>query len=187
MLAGMRKLRGFMGMQCKRALTKDDLITLLSSFDPTDLDDLVFISIVLSSFHALLHLSEITQPDSHLKHSFRKTTLHHSVKLTPNTFSFTLPTHQANCYFESSMILIESHVGHLCPRQPFLQYLTARDIRFPLHPQLWLRSMGKVLTYSWVMNKLKSTLGSDVVGHSLCSGGATSLAIAGTPDDHIQA
>jgi len=47
--------------------------------------------------------------------------------------------------------------------------------------------MGEVLTYSWVMNKLKSALSSDVTGHSLCSGGPTAVAIAGTPDDHIQA
>ena len=125
MLAGMRKLCGFMGTQCKCALTEDDLITLFSSFDPTDLNDIVFVLIVLSSFHALLCLGKTTQPDSRSKCSFRKTTLHHSVKLTPNMFSFTLPTHKANHYFESSTILIESHVGCLYPPQPFLQYLTA--------------------------------------------------------------
>src|SRR5882724_2032227 len=37
------------------------------------------------------------------------------------------------------------------------------------------------------MNRLKSALGSDVAGRSLRSGGATALATAGTPDDHIQA
>ena len=30
-------------------------------------------------------------------------------------------------------------------------------------------------------------LGDDVAGHSLRSGGATALALAGVPDDHIQA
>jgi len=34
---------------------------------------------------------------------------------------------------------------------------------------------------------MRDALGDDVAGHSLRSGGATALALAGTPDDHIQA
>jgi len=68
-----------------------------------------------------------------------------------------------------------------------MDYLAARDTRFPFHAQLWLRSMGEVPTYSWVVSKLKLVLSSNVAGHSLLSGGATALALAGTPDDHIQA
>jgi len=115
MLASMRKLCGFTGMQHKHTLTKDDLITLISSVDPTDLNDLIFSSIVFSSFHALLRLGKMTQPYLHSKHTFRKTTLFHSVKLTHDLFSFILLMHKADCFFESSTILIESHSGHLCP------------------------------------------------------------------------
>ena len=59
------------------------------------------------------------------KHSFHKIALHHSVKLTPSSFSFMLPTHKADWFFESSMILIESWTGQLCPMQPFINYLMA--------------------------------------------------------------
>src|SRR5882724_9338012 len=113
-LTGMKKLRGFTGTHRKCALTEDDLLTLLDKFDSQDLNDLLFISIVFSSFHALLRLGETTQPDSLSKRSFRKVNLHHSVKLTPRTFSFILLTHKADQFFESSTILIKSRSGHLC-------------------------------------------------------------------------
>ena len=169
---GTWKLRGFMVTQCKWALTEDDLL---------------FNAIILTSFHTLLHLSKATQPDAHSKCTFCKVTLRLSVRLTPTMFSLTLPTHKANLFFKSSMILIESRSGPLCPHCPFISYLAAHDTRFPLHAQLWLRSTGQVPTYSWVVNRMKHTWDSDIGGHSLCSGGATALTLAGTADDHIQA
>src|SRR5882724_5078912 len=186
-LVGMRKLWGFTGTTRKRALTNDDLVLLLDAFTSSDLDDLVFLVITFSSFHALLCLSESTQPDSPAKCSFRKIILRHSIKLTSSHFSFVLPTHKANCFFESSSIVIERRSGCLCPMRPFLNYLSAQDKCFPMHAPLWLRSTGKVPTYSWFIQKLKSCLGHDVAGHSMHSGGATTLTLAGTPDDHIQA
>jgi len=185
-LVGARKLWGFTGTQHKCALTEDDLLVLLMH-PAKDLDEELFNTIVLSTFHALLGLGETTQPDTRSKRTFRKVTLHLSVRLTPTTFSFMLPTHKANHFFESSTILIESRSGLLCPRRPFISYLAARDACFPLHAQLWLRLTGQVPTNSWVVNKMKHTWDSDIGSHSLCSGGATSLALAGTADDHIQA
>ena len=147
-LAGMRKLRGFTGTQRKRALTEDDLLVLLMTYNSEDLDDLLFIAIMFSSFHALLRLGETTQPDSRSKRSSWKTTLRHSVKLTPNSFSFILPTHKADCFLESSTILIEGRNNRLDPQHPFILYLRARDTCFPFHAQLWLRSTGQIPTHS---------------------------------------
>jgi len=56
-----------------------------------------------------------------------------------------------------------------------------------MHAPLWLRSTGKVPMYLWFIQKLKSCLGDDVTSHSIHSGRATTLTLAGTPDDHIQA
>jgi len=56
-----------------------------------------------------------------------------------------------------------------------------------MHAQLWLQSSGQVPTYSWVINKMKNLWDADIGSHSLCSGGATMLALSGTTDDHIQA
>ena len=159
----------------------------LLSLPPKDLDNLLFNAIVLSSFHALLCLGKNTQPEAHSKQTFCKVTLCHSVKLTLSTFSFILPTHKADCFFESSTILIESRSGPLCPRRPFVSYLAAHNAHFPMHAQLWLWSSGQIPTYSWVVNKMKNLWNTDVGGHSLRSGGATALALAGTADDHIQA
>ena len=158
------------------ALTEDDLLYLLN-LPTTNLDDLLFNAIILSSFHALRQLGETTQPDAHSKHTFHKVTLCLSVKLMPNMFSFILPSHKADRFFESSMILIKACSGPLCPRHTFIAYLTAHDAHFPMHAQLWLCSSGQVPTYSWIINKM----------HSLCSGGATALTLTGTPDEHIQA
>ena len=168
------------------ALTEDDLLYLLN-LPTTNLDDLLFNAIILSSFHVLLRLGETTQPDTCSKHTFHKVTLRLSVKLTPNMFSFILPSHKADCFFKSSTILIKARSGLLCHRCPFIAYLTARNACFPMHSQLWLRLSGQVPNYSWIINKMKLLWDSDVGGHSLCSGGATALALAGTPDDHIQA
>ena len=132
-------------------------------------------------------LGETTQPNTEAIRSFQKITLHHSVKLIPTLFSFMLPMHKADRYFKGSTILIESRPNKLCPYAPFIKYLAAHETCFPFHAQLWLRSTGEPLTYSWVICQLKSCLGSDIAGHSLHSGGATTLTLTGTPDDHIQA
>src|SRR5882672_5119455 len=57
-LAGMHKLRGFTGTHQKQALTEDDLLLLQLTYDSTNLNDLLFLAIIFSSFHALLQLGE---------------------------------------------------------------------------------------------------------------------------------
>ena len=68
----------------------------------------------------------------------------------------------------------------------FAEYLHRCDQLFPYHPELWLTSSGFVPTYSWFVSRLQHTLGPDVGGHSIRSGGATALALAGVPDNIIQ-
>jgi len=186
-LAGIRKLRGFTGTSRKRALTEDDLNLILTSFNSADLDDLLLVSIVFTGFHGLMHLGELTISDNEAKRSFLKAILRHMVIVTSSTYSFTLPSHKADRFFEGNTVLIESWSLHLSPLHPFINYLATWDARFPLHPHLWLTSASTPPTYLWVVRRLKGTLGQDVAGHSLWSGGATALATTGTPDDHIQA
>jgi len=127
--------------------------------------------------------SQTTKPSA----LFLKAILRHMVVVTSSTYSFTLPSHKANRFFEGNTVLIKSRSSRLSPLHPFVNYLTAQDAHFPLHPHLWLTSAGTPPTYSWVVRRLKGALGQDVAGHSLRSGGATALTIAGTPNDHIQA
>jgi len=66
-LAGMRKLRGFTGTHRKRALTEDDFTLTIRSFRIGNLEDLLFIAIVFSSFHALLRLGKNNPTGLHVK------------------------------------------------------------------------------------------------------------------------
>src|SRR5882724_5089041 len=166
---------------------EDDLDLILMSFNSPDLDDLLLVSIIFMGFHSLMCFGELTVSDNEAKRSFLKAILHHTVVVTSSTYSFTLPSHKADRFFEGNTVLIKSQSSRLSPLHPFVNYLAARDAHFPLHPHLWLTSAGTPPTYSWVVRRLKGTLGQDVAGHSLWSGSATTLAIAGTPYDHIQA
>jgi len=68
----MQKLRGFTGTSRKWALNEEDLITILSTFSTSSLDDLLIIMIIFMGFHALLHLWEMTQSDNEHKQTFKK-------------------------------------------------------------------------------------------------------------------
>ncbi|KAF8583649.1 hypothetical protein K439DRAFT_1348229, partial [Ramaria rubella] len=114
-LAGMKKLCGGTKAKRKRALTEEDLHTLLVKFDTGMFDNMLFLAMLFTGFYASMRLGELTQADS----------------------------------------------------------FAARRLLLP--------------TYSWFVCRLQSVLGSDVAGHSLCSGGATALALAGIANDTIQA
>ncbi len=66
-------------------------------------------------------------------------------------------------------------------------FLASHDRLFPHLPELWLRHEGCIPTCSWFISRLRKVFPDvNVIGHSLRSGGATALAIAGTPLDCIQ-
>jgi hypothetical protein len=67
------------------------------------------------------------------------------------------------------------------------RYVQERDTKFPHHPQLFLRSDGTVPARDFFMRRIRDALAGGVGGHSMRSGGATALAIAGIPDNRIQA
>ena len=104
-----------------------------------------------------------------------------------DSFSFHLPYHKGNRFFEGNVVMIHSlpHTNH-CLVKCMVQYIALQDSKFPLLPELWLSSTGDVPTYSWVVLCLQSSLGRDVGSHSLCSGGAMALALASVSDNHIQ-
>src|SRR5882672_6725292 len=113
--------------------------------------------------------------------------MRYTCTMSASRFSFHLPYHKGDRFFDGNTILIEHHPNSPISALPaFTRYLIARDSRFPLHPELWLTSEGHVPTYSWVVSRLQSTLGREVGGHSIHSGGATALALAGVPDNLIQ-
>jgi len=171
----------------KQPLTEQDLPQLLSCFDSGNFDNVLFISMLLIGFNALLHIREITFPDSPAWRSSLKLTMWHTCQVTPQYFSFHLPCHKGNRFFDGNTVLIEHKKDSTSSAYPFfISYLCTCNSHFPSHPELWLTSIGKVPTYSWFVSWLKNSLGHDVGSHLVRSGGATALVLVGVSDNLIQ-
>jgi hypothetical protein len=172
----------------KRALDYGDLRKLLDTLSPqSSYDDLLFVVLVLTGFYALMRLGELVVPDQLAKRNVSKIILRSSLKINDDRYQFLLPAHKADRFFEGNTILIQS--TNSAPNAvPIMQrYIRQRDVLFPHHPQLFLQSDGTVPARGFFMRRIKRALAGDVGGHSMRSGGATALAIAGVPDNRIQA
>ena len=142
---------------------------------------------MFTGFHALLRLGELVFPDKRRLRNYKKIALRHTVSVTPTHYSFFLPSHKADPFFEGNTILIQKNNTSTSPYQPFLSYLGSRDRLFPIHPELWLTSSGRVPIRHWFIKRLRSFFPKEIAGQSLRSGGATSLAEAGADLATIQA
>src|SRR5258707_14908198 len=94
--------------------------------------------------------------------------------------------HKADHLFQGSTIIIERQLGELDPVAIFNEFLVSCDCLFPHFPELWLNHSSHIPTCSWFISLHKVFPNDNVASHSLHSGGATALTIAGTPLDHIQ-
>ena len=172
----------------KCALTSNDLelvsIVLTSS---TLHDDKLFLTQLLTGFHALLHLGELVWPNNPKLHSSCKLVCCTSVQRSPGSFSFLLHSHKSDKFFNGDQVLVDQQISGVAPVNAFSTYLTSCDSHFPFHPQLWLCANGSVPTHCWFTTHLHQFFPSDVSGHFMHSGGATALAIAGIPSSSIQA
>ena len=150
-------------------------------------DDLLFFVILLVGFQALMRLGELVWPDKKGLQDFQKVTKRDSVELLPEGFSFFLPGHKANKFFEGNKVIVQRNSSGNDLDEPFRKYLQSRDCLFQFHPQLWLRADGSVPTCGWFIHHLRRHFPADVAGHSLHAGGTTALAQAGIPPHIIQA
>lgn len=173
----------------KSPLSHANLLLILDSMvSSPSYDDLLFAALILTGFHALMRLGELVFPDKKALRNYRKIALRHSVYFLPGQhYSFFLPSHKADPFFEGNIILIQRLTTPTDPYQPFLNYLDFRDHRFPLHPELWLTSRGTVPTRHWFLSRLRKFFPKEIAGQSIRSGGATSLAEAGADLTTIQA
>src|SRR5882724_6605370 len=102
----MMKMRGNISFNCKHALTSADVECLFDHYDTDQHNDTLFLTITLTRFHSLLHLGEMTQPNSKGKQLSKKSMLHYTLRLIPHNFSNLLPYHKGNQYFEGNVILV---------------------------------------------------------------------------------
>jgi hypothetical protein len=109
----------------------------------------------------------------------------HSVEHFDNTTSFWLPGHKSNQFFEGNKLFI--HRSSAKTYALFESYLNSRDRLFRARPELWLHANGTIPTHSWFIQWLHSFFPNSFGGQSMCAGGATELAEAGTLPAIIQA
>jgi hypothetical protein len=142
---------------------------------------------LLTGFSALIRLGEMTISNFPANRSSKKITSRHTLSFHHDHFSFQLPFHNADHFYQGSKIVVLSKPTSPHDPLPFMcRYLLSRDASFPFHPELWLTSAGVSPTSSWFTSQLRSTLGPNVGGHSIRSGAATALAVDGVPDHIIQ-
>ena len=103
-------------------------------------------------------------PDKKILRNYRKISLRHSVAITPSQYSFFLPSHKGDRFFEGNTILIQKLQTPTDPYNPFLSYLNSRVNRFPIHPELWLTSRGNVPTRHWFLSLLRRFYPKEIAG-----------------------
>ncbi|KAF8576080.1 hypothetical protein K439DRAFT_1263413, partial [Ramaria rubella] len=186
-LDGMKKLRGSDPPLQKCPPSFNNLHSLLHHFNSSSHDDILFHSMLLTGFSALMRTAEFTQADAVNKRDFKKLSMRHTVSLSESHFSFLLPFHKADRYYQGNTILVERRSSpSLYAYDAMALYLRSWDGSFPFHLELWLTCSGSVPKYSWFLSRLHTILGTEFGGHSIRSGAATALDLAGVPNDVIQ-
>jgi hypothetical protein len=185
-LAGCRKMLPSTTSR-KRPITRTELASVVQRLTPpASLDDALFVAILVTGFHGLLRLGELTWPDNKSLCDYRKVTMRNTVSVLPKSFQFTLPGHKADRFFEGSRVLIQSTDLTDDAWGPFTRYLALRDHLFPLRPELWIKEDRSIPTRGWFLHRFRQHFSGNVGGHSLRAGGATALAEAGVPPHMIQ-
>jgi hypothetical protein len=159
-------------------------LTTTSSYDAV-----LFTTLLLTGFHGLMRLGELTVNDTPAKRDWRKISLRHTLTYPDHaSYSFVLTTHKADSTYEGNVILIRSIVDEINPKPCFARYLAHRDKQWPMNPELWLTSDGIAPTRSWFINRLRAFFPDRLIaGQSMRAGGATCLATTGALPEIIQA
>ena len=185
-LRGCKRLHGT-PINRKWALTLDDLARVILHYsDSTEHDDLLFVSMLLTGFFALMRLGELSFPDDEELRDWRKVIRRDSVRIDDDQYGFHLPYHKADHFFEGNSVIVRRKQFRHDPLSHFLKYLASRDRLFPLSSPLWITASGKVPTRSFFMRRLRFFFDSSIGGQSMRAGGATSLAEHGVPPSIIQ-
>ena len=186
-MKGCMKMRG-QAVRRKLPLSLPDLLFISKRFSSSKShDDLLWTTLVITGFHGLLRLGEMTFPDNVYIRDWRKVTKRSSLIVRPHQYEFHLPAHKADRFFEGNRVLISAFSSSFDPCPIFLRYLSSRDFLFPASSPLWLTSKGRIPTRSFFITRLRRFLPKTFAGASMRAGGATHLATLHTPPDIIRA
>jgi hypothetical protein len=130
----------------------------------TSFNDSLFLAMLLTGFHGLMHLGELTWPNSKQLQDYQKVIFHNSLCIFPKSYQFILPGHKADRFFQGNLILIQSTKQGNDPYAPLITYLTQRDHLFPLQAELWLKEDGTIPTRAWFLLLLRRFFPGDVSG-----------------------
>lgn len=151
-------------------------------------DDLLFVAQLYTGFHGLLRLGDMTFPDDPAIRNWRKVPRRSSLICMPDAYSFTLPSHKSDRFFEGNKVLIRAFQSPSIDPIPFInRYLSSRDRLFPALSPLWLTEKGVVPSRSFFMSHFRLFFPKNLAGASMRAGGATYLARLGTPAHVIRA
>jgi hypothetical protein len=186
-MKGCLKARG-QAVRRKLPLSFEDLCFINGKFISSNShDDLLFAALVVTGFHGLLRLGELTFPDSSYLRDWRKVTKRSSLVVQHHQYEFLLPAHKADHIFEGNRVLIRSFDSSFDPCPLFFRFLSSRDRLFPAASPLWLTSAGRVPTRSFFMTRFRRLFPKSFAGASMRAGGATFLATLRTPPELIRA
>ncbi|KAI0059318.1 hypothetical protein BV25DRAFT_1780889, partial [Artomyces pyxidatus] len=170
----------------KEPLTFEHLAHVLRNNPNPTHNDLLFRAILFSGFFALHRLGELTDHDRIELRSSRKTIMRATVAMQPRTYSYVLPGHKADRFFDGNIVIIPARDDIVDPLKVFTAYLASRDSLFSLQPALFLTARGAIPTRAWFISRLRKFFPAAIAGHSMRAGGATFYASEGWPDDRIQ-
>ena len=162
----------------KCALTMSDLSkVILDLANSMEHDNLLFQTLLLTGFFALMRLGELTFSNDVNLHNWRRVTKCSTVKISNDQYEFHLPSHKADPFFEGNHILIKSRqYCDINPLTTFTIYLDSHNQKFPLLSPLWLTLSGSIPTCHFFIVRLQCYFKHDIAGQSMRAGGATSLA-----------
>ncbi len=107
-LKGCKRLKGS-AVNRKSPLSQDNICHAIKKLgQSSDYDDCLFLTILVTGFNGLLHLAELSMPDSKKAHNWRKVVRRTTVEWLPEGYAFFLPAHKADTAFEGNKVIIPS-------------------------------------------------------------------------------
>jgi hypothetical protein len=173
----------------KEPLSHNDLHTAyLRYHESSDHDDKLFLAQLYFGFETLQRLGELVWPDASKLQSYNQVPMHHTVRLDKESVAYSLPLSKTDKFGQGSQVLVRRSKFNDDCLVIFTNYLQSRDSHFPHYPELWLRRNGEIPTQSWFNGRFQAVfVNHGFSGHSMRTGGATALALAGVSPQLIQA